>query len=50
MRITLLAAACLAASPFLAACTENAGSSNGAADGGNPRAIRVESSDSACKV
>jgi iron uptake system component EfeO len=50
MRTTLLAAACLAASPFLAACTENADSNGGAADGGNPRALSVESTDSECKV
>jgi len=50
MRTTLLAAACLAASPFLVACTENADSSDGAADGGNPRALSVESTDTECKV
>jgi iron uptake system component EfeO len=50
MRITLLAAACLAASPFLSACTENADSNDGAADGGNPRALSVESTDTECKV
>jgi iron uptake system component EfeO len=49
MRITLLAASVLAASPFLAACTENA-DGGGAADGGNPRALTVESTDDACKV
>ncbi|MDX6375693.1 MAG: iron uptake system component EfeO [Nocardioidaceae bacterium] len=48
MRTTLLAVACLAAGPFLAACTENAG--DGAADSGNPRGLSVESTDDACKV
>jgi iron uptake system component EfeO len=48
MRLTLLAA-CLAASPFLAACTQNADGQD-AADGDNPRALTVESSDSECKV
>ena len=43
-------AACLAAAPFLAACTENADGGGGAADGGNPRALSVESSDDACNV
>jgi iron uptake system component EfeO len=50
MRTTLLAVAVLAASPFLAACTENADSNDGAADGGNPRALSVESSDDECAV
>ena len=47
---TLLAVACLAASPFLAACTQNTDGGEGAADGGNPRSLTVESSDDACKV
>ncbi len=50
MRTTLLAVAVLAASPFLAACTENADSNDGAADGGNPHALTVESSDDECTV
>jgi iron uptake system component EfeO len=50
MRTTLLAVAVLAASPFLAACTENVDGDDGAADGGNPRALSVESSDDACSV
>ena len=49
MRTTLLAAACLAATPFLAACTENADGKD-AADGGNPRSLSVESTDTECKV
>jgi iron uptake system component EfeO len=51
MRTTLVAVACLAAAPFLAACTENTDSNGaGAADTGNPRALTVESTDDACKV
>ncbi|WP_028652412.1 iron uptake system protein EfeO [Nocardioides halotolerans] len=50
MRKTLVVTALAVAVPFLAACTENADSSDGAADGGNPRALSVESSDDACKV
>jgi iron uptake system component EfeO len=51
MRKTLAVTALVVAAPFLAACTENADSpGTDAADGGNPRAISVESSDSECKV
>jgi iron uptake system component EfeO len=50
MRKTLVAAALVVGVPFLAACTENADGSDGAADGGNPRALTVESSDDACKL
>jgi len=50
MRKTLVVSTLLVAAPFLAACTENADSDDGAADGGNPRALSVESSDSDCKV
>jgi iron uptake system component EfeO len=51
MRKTLAVTALVVAAPFLAACTENADSpDSGAADGGNPRALSVESSDSDCKV
>jgi iron uptake system component EfeO len=49
MRKTLAVTALAVAAPFLAACTENA-DGGGAADGGNPRALSVESSDDACKV
>ncbi len=51
MRKTLAVTALVVAAPFLAACTENADSpSTDAADGGNPRALSVDSSDSDCKV
>ncbi len=50
MRKTLVVTALLVAAPFLAACTENKDSSDGAADGGNPRALTVESTDDACTV
>ena len=51
MRKTLVVTALVAAAPFLAACTENADSPDtDAADGGNARAISVESSDSECNV
>ena len=50
MRKTLAVTALVVAAPFLAACTENADSDDGAADGGNPRSLSVESSDSECKV
>ncbi|QIG42266.1 peptidase M75 family protein [Nocardioides anomalus] len=51
MRTTLVAVACLAAAPFLAACTENTDSNaGGAADTGNPRALSVESTDDGCQV
>jgi iron uptake system component EfeO len=51
MRKTLVATALAVAVPFLAACTENADpKSGGAADGGNPRALSVESTDDACDV
>jgi iron uptake system component EfeO len=50
MRKTLVVSTLLVAVPFLAACTENADSDDGAADGGNPRALSVESSDSDCNV
>jgi len=50
MRHALATTALLVAAPFLAACTENADSSDGAADGGDPRALSVESSDDACDV
>ena len=51
MRKTLVVTALVVAAPFLAACTENADSpGTDAADGGNPRALSVESSDSDCKV
>jgi iron uptake system component EfeO len=49
MRKTLVVSAVALALPFLPACTENAGS-GGAADGGNPRALSVQSSDDACTV
>jgi len=48
MRLTLLAATCLAASPFLAACTQNADGKDSADD--DPRSLSVESSDTECKV
>lgn len=48
---TLLAATVLVAAPALAACTENTdGASGGAADGGDPRALTVQSSDDGCEV
>jgi iron uptake system component EfeO len=50
MSKTLVVSAIALAVPFLAACTENAGSADGAADGGNPRALTVQSSDDACTV
>ncbi len=51
MRKTLAVTALVVAAPFLAACTENADSpSTDAADGGNPRALSVESTDSDCNV
>ena len=50
MRKTLVVTALVVAVPFLAACTENADSDDGAADGGNPRALSVESTDSDCNV
>jgi iron uptake system component EfeO len=50
MRKTLAVTALVVAAPFLAACTENTDSDDGAADGGNPRALSVESTDSECKV
>jgi iron uptake system component EfeO len=50
MRKTLVVSALAVAVPFLAACTENAESPSGAADGGNPRSLSVESSDSECAV
>jgi len=50
MRKTLAVTALVVAVPFLAACTENADSDDGAADGGNPRALSVESTDSDCNV
>jgi iron uptake system component EfeO len=49
MSKTLVVSAFALAAPFLAACTQNAESS-GAADGGNPRALTVESGDDACTV
>jgi iron uptake system component EfeO len=49
MRIPLVVLACLAA-PFLAACTENADGSDGGSDGGDPRALTVESTDSECTL
>jgi iron uptake system component EfeO len=51
MSKTLVVSALALTVPFLAACTQNADSdSDGAADGGNPRALTVESSDDACRV
>jgi iron uptake system component EfeO len=50
MSKTLALSALALAVPFLAACTDNAGSADGAADGGNPRALSVQSSDEACTV
>jgi len=51
MRKTLAVTALVVAAPFLGACTENADSpGTDAADGGNPRALSVESTDSECKV
>ncbi len=51
MRKTLAVTALVVAVPFLAACTENADDDPaGAADGGNPRALSVESTDDACNV
>ncbi len=51
MRKTLVASALVVAAPFLAACTENADDpGSGAADGGNPRALSVESTDTDCTV
>jgi iron uptake system component EfeO len=50
MRKTFVATALLVAAPFLAACTENKDSSDGAADGGDPRALSVQSSDDGCEV
>jgi iron uptake system component EfeO len=47
---TLVLSALALAAPFLAACTEDAGSADSAAVGGNPRALTVESSDDACTV
>jgi iron uptake system component EfeO len=47
---TLVLSALALAAPFLAACTEDAGSADSASDGGNPRALTVESSDDACTV
>jgi iron uptake system component EfeO len=49
MRIPLVVLACLAA-PFLAACTENADGSDGGSDGGDPRALTVESTESECNL
>jgi len=49
MSKTLVVSALALTVPFLAACTQNA-DSDGAADGGNPRALTVQSSDDACKV
>jgi iron uptake system component EfeO len=49
MSKTLAVSALALAVPFLAACTQNA-ESDGAADGGNPRALAVQSSDDACEV
>src|SRR5262245_43417977 len=49
MSKTLVVTAVALAVPFLAACTQNA-ASDGAADGGNPRALSVQSSDDACDV
>ncbi len=51
MRKTLAVTALVVAAPFLAACTENADDpSTDAADGGNPRAMSVESTDDSCNV
>ncbi|HRI96495.1 MAG TPA: imelysin family protein [Nocardioides sp.] len=50
MRKTLAVTALVVAVPLLAACTENKDSSDGAADGGDARALTVESSDDACTV
>jgi iron uptake system component EfeO len=55
MRKTLVVSALLVATPFLAACTENADSSPsgggaGASGGGDDRALTVESSDTDCSV
>ena len=50
MRTPLLAVACLAAAPFLAACTETADGSGSGSDRGDPRSLTVESTDSECKV
>jgi iron uptake system component EfeO len=51
MRTTLVATTLLVAVPFLAACTENTDpDDSGAADGGNPRSLTVESTDDACTV
>ena len=50
MRKTLVTTALVVAVPFLAACTENSDGGGGAADGGNPRALTVESSDSECAL
>jgi iron uptake system component EfeO len=49
MSKTLVVTAVALAVPFLAACTQNA-ESDGAADGGNPRALTVQSSNDACEV
>src|SRR5215510_6964212 len=49
MSKTLVVTAVALAVPFLAACTQNA-ESDGAADGGNPRALSVQSSNDACDV
>jgi iron uptake system component EfeO len=49
MSKTLAVSALALTVPFLAACTQNA-DSDGAADGGNPRALTVQSSDDACQV
>jgi iron uptake system component EfeO len=51
MRKTLAVTALVVAAPFLAACTENAGNSADAAEGGgDPRSLTVESSDSECNL
>ena len=50
MRKSLAATALVVAAPFLAACTQNADSDDAAADGGDPRALSVESTDSECQV
>jgi len=51
MRKTLVTTALLLAVPFLAACTENSNGGGGDdTDGGDARALTVESSDSECNV
>jgi len=51
MRKLLAVTALTVAVPFLAACTENADNDpKDAADGGNPRALTVESTDDACTL